>query len=114
VKIKHDKSTTGRPKEQPAKAISGKWIFRLYVAGQTLKTVKTLNNLKLICNERLNGKYRIEEIDLLKNPQLGRDHQILAIPTLMRKLPLPVKVIIGDLSDTEQVLAGLDLKALRQ
>ena len=108
--IKHEKSKTSRRKEQPAKAKRDKWVLRLYVAGQTPKAVAAFNNLKLICEEQLKGKYHIEVIDLLKNPQLGRDDQILAIPTLMRKLPLPVRHIIGDLSDTERVLVGLDIK----
>jgi circadian clock protein KaiB len=68
-----------------------------------------LRNLKLICEEKLKNNYRIKVIDLVKNPRLGRDHQILAIPTLMRKLPLPVRMIIGDLSDTKRVLVGLGL-----
>lgn len=110
MKIKHEKSKTSRRKEQPAKARSDKWVLRLYIAGQTPKAVTALNNLKSICEEQLKGKYHIEVIDLLKNPQLGRDDQILAIPTLMRKLPLPVRLIIGDLSNTERVLVGLDLK----
>ena len=79
----------------------------MYVAGQIPKAVTAFNNLKLICEEQLNGKYHIEMIDLLKNPQLARDHQILAIPTLVRKLPQPVRNIIGDLSNTERVLVGL-------
>jgi len=82
----------------------------LYVAGQTPKAVTAFNNLKLICEEQLKGKYQIEVIDLLKNPQLARHDQILAVPTLVRKLPLPVRNIIGDLSNTEHVLVGLDLK----
>jgi circadian clock protein KaiB len=109
VKIKHEKSKTSRRKEQPAKARSDKWVLRLYVAGQTPKTVTAFNNLKLICEDHLKGKYHIEVIDLLKNPQLARDDQILAIPTLVRKLPMPVRNIIGDLSNTERVLVGLDL-----
>jgi len=96
---------------QPAKARNDKWNLRLYVAGETLKAITALNNLKLICEEQLKGKYRIEVIDLLKNPQLARDEQILAIPTLVRKIPLPVRNIIGDLSNTERVLVGLDLRA---
>lgn len=96
-------------KEHPAKARSDKWVLRLYVAGQTPKAVTTFNNLKLICEEQLKGKYHIEVIDLLKNPQLARHDQILAVPTLVRKLPLPVRNIIGDLSNTESVLVGLDL-----
>lgn len=87
-----------------------KWILRLYVAGQTSKSIAAFENLKIICEERLKNKYTIEVIDLLVNPQLGREHQILALPTLVRKLPVPVRKIIGDLSDTEKVLVGLDLK----
>jgi circadian clock protein KaiB len=107
VKIKHEQSKTSRRKEQLAKSRSDKWVLRLYVAGQTPKAVTAFNNLKLICEEQLKGKYHIEVIDILKNPQLARDDQILAIPTLVRKLPLPVRNIIGDLSDTERVLVGL-------
>lgn len=110
MKIKHEKSKTSRRKVQPPKARSDKWVLRLYVAGQTPKAVTAFNNLKLICEEQLKGKYHIEVIDLLKNPQLARDDQILAVPTLVRKLPVPVRNIIGDLSDTERVLVGLDLK----
>lgn len=87
-----------------------KWILRLYVAGQTPKCRAAFTNLKKICEQQLNGKYFIEVIDLLENPQLSREHQILAIPTLVRKLPVPVRKIIGDLSDTERVLVGLDIK----
>lgn len=117
MKIKHvgirpfnKKSKTSRRKEQPDKTRSDKWVLRLYVAGQTPKSITAFNNLKLICEEQLKGKYHIEVIDLLKNPQLARDDQILAVPTLVRKLPLPVRSIIGDLSNTERVLVGLDLK----
>jgi circadian clock protein KaiB len=87
-----------------------KWILRLYVAGQTPKCQTAFINLKKICEEQLKGRYRIEVIDLLVNPKLSREHQILAIPTLVRKLPVPVRKIIGDLSNTERVLIGLDLK----
>ena len=87
VKIKDEKPKTGRRTEQPAKARSDKWVLRLYVAGQTPKAITAFNNLKLICEEQLKGKYHIEVIDLLKNPQLARDDQILAVPTLVRKLP---------------------------
>jgi circadian clock protein KaiB len=86
------------------------WLLRLYVAGQTPKSVTAVNNLKKICSQYLDGKYRIEVIDLLENPQLGRGDQILAIPTLVRNLPEPIKKIIGDLSNTERVLIGLDLR----
>jgi circadian clock protein KaiB len=87
-----------------------KWILRLYVAGQTTKSITAFKNLKRICEEQLHGKYKIEVIDLMKNPQLSKDDQILAIPTLVRKLPVPVRKIIGDLSNTERVLVGLDIK----
>lgn len=111
MKTKRVKSKTGKLRQKPSKIATDKYILRLYIAGQTPNAVTALNNLKSICEEQLKGKYHIEVIDLLKNPQLGRDDQILAIPTLMRKLPLPVRLIIGDLSNTERVLVGLDLKA---
>ena len=85
------------------------WVLRLYVAGKSPKAMTALNNLKMICKEQLNGKFTIEVIDLLENPQLGAEDQILALPTLVRKLPIPVRKIIGDLSNTERVLVGLDL-----
>jgi len=87
-----------------------RWILRLYVAGQTPKCITAFTNLKKICEEELKGKYTIEVIDLLQNPHLSKDDQILAIPTLVRKLPVPVRKIIGDLSNTERVLIGLDIK----
>ena len=96
------KDTESRPEEI--------WELRLYVAGQTPKSIAAFANLKKICEEHLKGKYRIEVIDLLKNPQLAKGDQILAIPTLVRKLPQPIKKIIGDLSNTERVLVGLDIK----
>jgi circadian clock protein KaiB len=87
------------------------WNMRLYVAGQTPKSLRALANLKQICEKYLAGKYHIEIIDLLENPQLASSDQILAIPTLIRNLPEPVRKIIGDLSNTERVLVGLDLYA---
>lgn len=87
--------------------------LRLYVAGQTPKAVRAFANLRKICDEHLAGRYRIEVIDLLENPQLGQGDQILALPTLVRRLPFPIKKIIGDLSNTERVLVGLDLRARR-
>jgi circadian clock protein KaiB len=86
------------------------WELRLYVAGMTPKCVEAFANLKKICEEHLRDRYDIEIIDLLENPQLARGDQILAIPTLVRKLPEPIKKIIGDLSNTERVLVGLDLR----
>jgi circadian clock protein KaiB len=85
------------------------YILRLYVAGQTQKSLAAFANLKKICEEHLGGKYRIEVVDLLENPQLAKGDQILAVPTLVRRLPPPIKKIIGDLSNTERVLVGLDL-----
>ena len=84
--------------------------LRLYVAGQTTKSVAAFANLKRVCEEHLSGQYRIEVVDLLINPQLARGDQIVAIPTLVRKLPEPIRKIIGDLSNTERVLVGLQLR----
>jgi circadian clock protein KaiB len=84
--------------------------LRLYVAGKTPKSVLAFKNLKLICEEHLQGRYELEIIDLIENPQLARGDQILAVPTLVRRLPEPIKKIIGDLSNTERVLVGLDLR----
>jgi len=89
-----------------------KWELRLYTAGQTPKSLAAIRNLKKVCEEHLAGRYEIEIIDLLKNPRLAKDDQIVAIPTLVRKLPDPVRKIIGDLSDTERALVGLQLKQL--
>jgi circadian clock protein KaiB len=86
-----------------------KWNLRLYVAGQTPKSIVALANLRRICDEYMSGQYRIEVIDLMENPQLARRDQIVAIPTLVRELPSPLKRIIGDLSNTERVLVGLDV-----
>ena len=86
------------------------WDLRLYVAGQTPKSLQAFANLKRICEEHLAGNYQLEVIDLLKNPQLAKGDQILALPALVRKLPEPVRRIIGDLSNTERVLVGLDLR----
>jgi circadian clock protein KaiB len=86
------------------------WQLRLYVAGQTPKSLTAFSNLKKICDDHLKGRYDIEVVDLLEQPQLSKGDQILAIPTLVRKLPQPMRKIIGDLSDTERVLVGLDLR----
>ena len=88
-----------------------KWLLRLYVAGQTPKCVAAFGNLKKICAQYLENRYKIEIIDLLENPQLARGDQIVAVPTLVRNLPEPVRKIIGDLSNTEKVLVGLDLRS---
>jgi len=89
---------------------AGRWNLRLYVAGQTPRSITAFQNLKNICEEYLKGKYHIEVIDLMENPTLARGDQILAIPTLVRKLPQPIRKIIGDLSNTERVLVGLDIQ----
>jgi circadian clock protein KaiB len=89
------------------------WELRLYVAGETPKSIAAVTNLKRICEEHLSGQFKIEVVDLLKNPQLARGDQIVAIPTLVRKLPNPVRKIIGDLSNTEKTLVGLQLRPLK-
>ena len=90
--------------------MSKKYELRLYVAGKTQKSVTALNNLKQYCEEHLKGEYVIEVIDLLEQPQLAEGDQILAIPTLVKKVPEPVRKIIGDLSNQEKVLVGLDIR----
>ena len=100
----------GKGKKAKTDSIENKWNLRLYVAGQTPKSITAFANLKKICEEHLAGKYRIEVVDLLKNPQLAKGDQIVAIPTLVRKLPEPLKRIIGDLANTERVLVGLDIR----
>lgn len=84
--------------------------LRLYIAGQSTRSLAALANLNRICEEHLEGRYRIEVIDLLERPQLARGDQILALPTLVRKLPEPIRKLVGDLSDTERTLVGLDLR----
>jgi circadian clock protein KaiB len=98
--------------ETDVPAPSQSFLLRLYVAGQTPKSIVAFRNLKMICEQHLTGRYRIEVIDLLENPMLAAGDQILAIPTLVRRLPEPIKRIIGDLSNTERVLVGLDLRPL--
>ena len=99
------------PKKPARRAVSkAVWELRLYVAGQTPRCLTALANLKKMCEEHLAGAYRIEVVDLLENPQLAQGDQILAIPTLVRRLPTPVRKILGDLSASERVLVGLDLR----
>jgi circadian clock protein KaiB len=86
------------------------WELRLYTAGQTPKSIAALANLKRICEEHLHGKYKIEVVDLMAHPRLAKEHQIVAIPTLVKKLPQPLRQLIGDLSDTERTLVGLQLR----
>ena len=112
--------TPENPKRKPAEAaaenpeedLSGNYELRLYIAGQTQRSATALKNLRRICETHLKGQYRIEVIDLLKTPSLAAGDQILAVPTLVRRLPEPIKKIIGDLSNEERVLVGLDVKTV--
>jgi len=99
---------------KPSKPDSEWWELRLYVAGQTAMGMRAFENLKKICEEHLQGRYRIEVVDLLVNPTLARGDQILAVPTLVRQLPPPMKKIIGDFSNAERVLVGLNLRPLKR
>ena len=99
----------GRPSRTASDELA-QWNLRLYVAGQTPRSLTAFKNLKEICEEYLQGKYHIEVVDLMENPTLARGDQILAVPTLVRKLPQPIRKIIGDLSNTERVLVGLDIQ----
>ncbi len=105
--MKPTRSKNGKAKP---KASGDYWNLRLYIAGETSRSITALHNLQKICDEHLPGKYRVEVIDLLKNPNLAAGDQILAVPTLVRRLPPPLKKIIGDLSDAERVVVGLDLR----
>lgn len=107
IKVKSVKKPATAAKPRAGKG----WQLRLYVAGQTPKSLAAFSNLKQICESHLSGRYSIEVIDLVAHPQLAKGDQILALPTLVRKLPEPVRKIIGDLSDTQRVLVGLDLRA---
>ncbi|NMW21229.1 MAG: hypothetical protein HKK67_06285 [Chlorobiaceae bacterium] len=99
-------------KTESATAPSNKWLLRLYVAGTTAHSMSAIANIKKICEEKLDGRYVLEVIDLYQQPQLAAGHQIIAIPTLIKELPPPLRRIIGDLSNTEKVVVGLDLKSL--
>src|SRR6476620_593267 len=104
-----NKSVAKKPR--PTKSARANfWELRLYIAGQTPNSIAAIANLKKICEDQLKGKYRIEVIDLLKRPQLAKGDQIIAIPTLVRRLPPPVKKIVGNLSKTERTLVGLDIQ----
>jgi len=107
MEVTEIRPNTTSPDAEPSHEIQ---ILRLYIAGQTPKSIKAFANLKKICEEHLTGRYRIEVIDLIQNPQLAAGDQILAVPTLVRRLPEPVRRIIGDLSHTERVLVGLDVR----
>lgn len=107
------KKTARKPSRSPSiEEDSGhpeRWNLRLYVAGQTPKSLAAFSNLKKLCEEHLPGRYKIEVIDLVKQPQLAQGDQIIALPTLVRKLPEPIKRIVGDLSHTERVIVGMDI-----
>jgi circadian clock protein KaiB len=103
--------STASDRDQPGQS-DDFWELRLYVAGQSPKCLEAYANLRKFCDEQLGGRCRIEVIDLLENPKLAKDDQILAIPTLVRKLPAPIRKIIGTLAQTERVLVGLDVKTL--
>ena len=109
TKKQRQKPSNGRH-SQAASEERSRWNLRLYVAGQTPRSVTAFRNLKEICEEYLKDQYHIEVIDLMENPTLARGDQILAVPTLVRKLPQPIRKIIGDLSNTERVLVGLDIQ----
>jgi circadian clock protein KaiB len=123
--VTHDETDSGRAlgtdmkkslakKHPTTKSTGGNyWELRLYIAGQTPNSITAIANLKKICEDQLKGKYRIEVIDLLKNPQLAKGDQIVAIPTLVRRLPPPVKKIVGNLSKRERALVGLDILRTR-
>ena len=106
------KTSTASYKAKPTGATAWAWELRLYVAGPTPKSVAAFRNIKQLCEEHLAGKYCIEVVDLTKDPHLAQSDQILAVPTLVRKQPTPVRKIIGTLSNSERVLAGLDLRPL--
>jgi circadian clock protein KaiB len=109
-----DRKRSAIKKRPPAKRKRSEfYILRLYIAGQTPNSVVAIANLKKICEDKLRGRYRLEVVDLLKKPQLAKGDQIIAIPTLVRRLPPPVKKIIGNLSKTESVIVGLDLQPVR-
>ena len=105
-------ASPGKREKAKTDSIKETWNLRLYVAGQTPKSIAAFANLKEICEEHLQGKYSIEVIDLSMNPKLAKGDQIVALPTLVRKLPEPLKKIIGDLANTERVLVGLDIRSV--
>ncbi len=112
-KKKKVKSSTGEFNTTIADKSVDKYILRLYITGATSRSVLAITNLKKICEEYLEGKYELEVIDLYKNPLLAKEEQIIAAPTLIKKLPLPFRRIIGDMSNEEKVLMGLDLRKLK-
>lgn len=108
---KPERAAARQPKSKNARASKRPlWELRLYVAGMTPTSIRAFENLKKLCEEHMQGAYKIQVVDLLERPTLARGDQIIAVPTLVRRLPTPVKKIIGDLSNTERVLVGLDLR----
>jgi circadian clock protein KaiB len=107
-------ASAARTAARAARDASSEYLLRLYVAGQTPKSIQAFANLKEICETHLRGRYRIEVVDLIQNPALARGDQILALPAVVRQLPPPVKKIIGDFSNAERVLVGLDLRPLKK
>ena len=112
--MKTNPTKLAQPRDKLARKKDDMYVLRLYVAGQTPKSMTAFDNLKKICEEYLEGRYQIQVVDLLENPKLASGDQILAIPTLVRRLPSPMRKIIGDLSNTERVLIGLDLVPRKQ
>jgi circadian clock protein KaiB len=105
-----DRTAAEPPDPLTAPEGRGRYVLRLYVTGMTLRSMQAIANLRAICETRLQGRYELEVVDIYRHPQLARDEQIVAAPTLIKKLPLPLRRMVGDLSDQEQVLMGLDLR----
>jgi circadian clock protein KaiB len=110
AKNRKKRTTTGKRAPKSAAEPKAKWALRLYVAGQTPKSLAAMNNLRRVLEQHMPGAYSIDVVDLLANPRLAKEDQIVAIPTLVRRLPNPVRKIIGDLSDEERTLVGLQLR----
>jgi circadian clock protein KaiB len=113
MKPKDLKSKIDKEQLKPPEADSNRWVLRLYVAGSTPQSVRAIANIKKICEEHLKGRYDLEVIDLYQKPNLAQGEQIIAVPTLLKKLPLPLRRIIGDMSNLERVLIGLDLREVK-
>jgi circadian clock protein KaiB len=114
MKVTVQDNNRKRPAQPAINESAGAWKLRLYVAGQTPKSLTAFANLRRICEEHLAGRYEIEVIDLLKHPELAQSDQIIALPTLVRKLPQPIKRIVGDLSNSERVIVGMNLEEVSQ
>ena len=107
---KKTRATTGSLGQTPAGPPEEYYIFRLFVTGTTPQSVRAISNVKKLCEEHLQGRYELEVVDLYQRPELAQDEQIIAAPTLIKKLPLPLRRVIGDMSASERVLVGLDLR----